>query len=526
MDRTSIRPVLAVALTAAILGFVGCHSRPAATPAAKPASGTPGVSQPAPTKRFADWPTPVGALVISGEQNGYLEPCGCTEGQTGGLGRRYDLLERLRAKGWPLTPIDLGSLADPPGARGGPAETKSKFTFALRALGLMKYDALTLSADDMRFGILDSLGLLLNFVEQNPKQALLAANVVPNDAFKKLIQPSLRTRAGTIKLGITAALDPAAFDALNDPDKNLLQVNDPEPSLREVLADLEKDTQVQVLMVQGPPTKAEALAKALPGFEIVVSTSETADPDPEPRRINNGNTLLIQVGKKGKYVGVVGFYDDPAQKIRYQQVALNKNYASSPEPMKSLIEDEFQEELKRLNVVEDFPRHDYVGGAPGATFVGALACKNCHPNTYAKWASTNHFKAYDSLTAKGRDRRFDAECISCHTTGFEYNSGFRSAELTPNLKGNQCENCHGPGSKHVAEPDSKEYRQLMAQSVASAEKNQLCYRCHDDDNSPKFNYDVYHGKIVHLGLDAGRDSKAQQGVSPNAVPRPSGAAER
>jgi hypothetical protein len=258
----------------------------------------------------------------------------------------------------------------------------------------------------------------------------------------------------------------------------------------------------------------------------VVSTSETADPDPEPRHINDGKTLLIQVGKKGKYMGVVGFYDDPQQKVRYQQVTLNKNYASAPEPMKKLIEDEFQDELKRLNVVQDFPKHDYVGGAPGAAFVGALACKECHPNTYAKWASTNHFKAYDSLTAKGRDRRFDAECISCHTTGFEYNSGFRSAELTPNLKGNQCENCHGPGSKHAGDPENKEYRQFMAQSVASAEKNLLCFRCHDDDNSPKFNYDVYHGKIVHLGLDAKAPKTPQDPPARGAAPRPAGAGGR
>ena len=52
-------------------------------------------------KVIAEWSAtpPAGVLLISGEQVGYLEPCGCTEGQLGGLGRRYDLVERLRAQG-------------------------------------------------------------------------------------------------------------------------------------------------------------------------------------------------------------------------------------------------------------------------------------------------------------------------------------------------------------------------------------------------------------------------------------------
>ena len=54
---------------------------------------------------------------------------------------------------------------------------------------------------------------------------------------------------------------------------------------------------------------------------------------------------------------------------------------------------------------------------------------------------------------------YDAECVTCHTTGFEYNSGWESEAATPYLKGNQCENCHGPASKHIAEPDNVEYPQ-------------------------------------------------------------------
>jgi len=108
-------------------------------------------------------PTPVAALLISGEQNGYLEPCGCTSGQLGGLKRRHELCERLKSQGWNLVPVDLGGLIKDPGASlGGIEQTKIKFTVALRALKTMNYQAVALAASDLKLGTLEVLGQYLN----------------------------------------------------------------------------------------------------------------------------------------------------------------------------------------------------------------------------------------------------------------------------------------------------------------------------------------------------------------------------
>src|SRR6266496_3379914 len=47
---------------------------------------------------FEGWPTPKLALVFTGLQDGYIEPCGCSgkENQKGGLSRRDMLLKRLK----------------------------------------------------------------------------------------------------------------------------------------------------------------------------------------------------------------------------------------------------------------------------------------------------------------------------------------------------------------------------------------------------------------------------------------------
>jgi len=218
-------------------------------------------------------------------------------------------------------------------------------------------------------------------------------------------------------------------------------------------------------MVQGPLSMAKALAEAYPGFEVVVSRSEYADPDGNPVMVNDGATQIVTVGLKGKYVGIIGLFPPDKGKApatRYHRHSLSANRLHNAEPMRVLIDEEMQSQLKALGIVENIVRHVNVEAPAGSTYVGAVGCKSCHPNTFARWEGTGHAKAYEPLVHNPKDpkrkREFDAECISCHTTGFTYNSGWVSAEKTPYLKGNQCENCHGPASKHVANPVDPEVR--------------------------------------------------------------------
>ncbi len=62
---------------------------------------------------------PAAILVVTGQQDGYIEPCGCSEDQEGGLIRRYDLIDRIHKRNWPTAQIDLGSLIKDPAAPAG-----------------------------------------------------------------------------------------------------------------------------------------------------------------------------------------------------------------------------------------------------------------------------------------------------------------------------------------------------------------------------------------------------------------------
>lgn len=71
-------------------------------------SSTPAAAERPPEPLLKGWETPSVAIVLSGEQIGYLEPCGCSAKQSGGFARRGDLFEQLRAKKWPVAAFDLG----------------------------------------------------------------------------------------------------------------------------------------------------------------------------------------------------------------------------------------------------------------------------------------------------------------------------------------------------------------------------------------------------------------------------------
>ncbi|MFI5457408.1 MAG: multiheme c-type cytochrome [Isosphaerales bacterium] len=513
MSRIDFRPAVSAALLVAVLAYVGCTKNTPVSPS--------GRSSP-PSAPLANFGNPAAVLIVSGEQEGYMEPCGCSKEQIGGLIRRYDFVERLHNQKWPTVLIELGTLIkDPAGARGGFEQSKYKFDYSLKALTLLDYDAVALSAQDLKVGVGEALGLFDNNLD-GKKSKIVVANVKPEATYEKMFRTSIVAAAGPVKLGITAVIDPETLQKLADSDKDVLlpSIKRPDEVLPGVLAELATKSDYQVLMVQGSPALARRLALAYPAFDVVVATSLAADPfNHEPDLLNGGKTMLVSIGKKGKYVGVIGFYPNEPDRMRYQLVTLNGKYDGPGAPMKHLIQDEYRGFLKTARVVETFARQNYFNGAPGAVFVGALTCKECHPKTFEFWSGTNHAEAFNSLLEDPKpNTAFDAECITCHTTGFEYHSGWRSETDTPHLAGNQCENCHGPASRHVADPDNTEFRKRITVTAKQADKNQLCNHCHDEDNSRDFDFREYWDQISHKSLDKYTDPRVHRGITPKTAP--------
>jgi len=159
---------------------------------------------------------------------------------------------------------------------------------------------------------------------------------------------------------------------------------------------------------------------------------------------------------------------------------LDDAYVDSPR-MLALIQ-AYQQMLKVENLLEAYPRSVY----GEAAFAGNQSCKRCHSLPSWRYKKDKHAHAFDIIVEKGHD--YDPECVRCHTVGFGYMTGFVSAEKTPELVHVGCEDCHGPGSKHIEKPMEGGYGEVAKET---------CESCHNIENSPKFVYDEYIKKIKH-----------------------------
>lgn len=113
---------------------------------------------------------------------------------------------------------------------------------------------------------------------------------------------------------------------------------------------------------------------------------------------------------------------------------------------------------------------------PRPVYLSQSTCRGCHPKAHTGVAATAHADALGTLKRIGQAG--NAQCLPCHTVGFGMPGGFVNEASTPLLGGVQCENCHGPGGNHVADPGDLNARPVVSQSAM------MCGGCHTDFHHP------------------------------------------
>lgn len=459
---------------------------------------SPSHAQAAADELFAGWPKPQLLLVISGEQNGYIEPCGCAglDNQKGGLARRHTFIKERQAAGWAVVPIDLGNQIH----RFGP-QSEIKFHTTIEGLKTIGYQAIGFGPDDLRMPV----GELIADAA-NPENGFTSANVAMR-GFEDVMPKYRVVERGGCKVAITTVLGSRAWQKVNNPE---LAYRPAQEALAEVVPKMREEANLLVLLSHGTPQEAADLARAFPDFRVIVTAGGADEPPLQPTRIEETGAWLVEVGHKGMYVAALGVYDDPNTPLRYQRVALDKRFTFSDEMHNLLVA--YQGQLKARGF-------DGLGLTPdphpsGRTFVGSKTCGECHTKAYEIWSQTPHAHATDTLVKLDPPRQFDPECVSCHATGWEpqkyypFVSGFLSLDKTPLMTANGCENCHGPGSAHVAvemgemevtPQEQTKLREQMRLPLAMAEAR--CVECHDLDNSPDFDFSTYWPQVEHHGKD-------------------------
>jgi len=531
-----------VALCAAVVAISGCE-KPSAQkqPTRKPSGFQPGpgeilegpspiaskdvpvanvgdqaIVQPAEktaSPSFTAWPKPAAVIVATGQLMGYIEPCGCTglENQKGGLARRQTLIRQLAEdQGWNTVPLDVGSQVKRFGK-----QQEVKFAHVVQGLRTIGYGAMTLGEGDLRLTPGELLAALAG--NDGTIRDVVSCNVAV--LARELMPKSMVIEADGLKIGVTAVLGEKFEQRLRGDEL----VHQPPATALAVASD---ELQMQkcdlyVLLAHTSLEEARVMVKEVPIFDLVIAAGETNLPTHELESLEGSKTKLLQVGHKAMYAGVIGVYPGQTPPLKYESVPLDGRFADSPEMLKLLTD--YQDQLKELGLVE-------LGAKPqpppgGRKFVGSETCGECHSKAYEKWKETPHSHATQSLveppnSRAGIPRHFDPECLSCHVTGWEpqqhypFESGYLSLEKTPAMKNVGCENCHGPGSAHVAAENGSgslaaeaiaKIRESMRLPLAGEFAEKKCIECHDLDNSPDFHkdgaFETYWKKIEHSGKD-------------------------
>ena len=150
---------------------------------------------------FTDWPAPQAVLVITGELDGYIEPCGCTgkENQKGGLSRRQNFLRAFAAAGWEVVPVDLGGQVKRFGK-----QTEAKFQSIVDGLRGMNYAAVGFGPGDLRLPAEELVAAVAPIGDQPTPYVSANVGLLGLDAG---ITPRFRVmEAGGLKIGLTTAL--------------------------------------------------------------------------------------------------------------------------------------------------------------------------------------------------------------------------------------------------------------------------------------------------------------------------------
>jgi hypothetical protein len=442
---------------------------------------------------FQGWPKPLAVIVATGMQMGYIEPCGCSgkENQRGGLSRRHSFLKKLVADGWTVVPLDVGGQV-----RRFGTQSEFKFQRTADALKTMHYRAIALGTDDLRLPAQALAGPIADNTE-----AFVSANAALFD--EKFIPRFQIVSAGKLKLGVTAVLGESARRAINNDD---IKFKPAEQALKEVLPDLKKaGCDRLVLLAHATQRESIELAKKFPEFDFVITSGGAPEPPREPAIVEGTKTRLVEVGQKGEYANVIGLFDDPQQPLRFRMVPLELRLGESEE-MQQLMAS-YQDQLQQQGLaglgIKPAPHPS------GRQFVGSKTCGECHTKAFDVWSKTPHAKALDTLANLKPARQYDPECLSCHVTGWEpqkfypFQGGFASLDKTLLLAHNGCENCHGPGSAHVAAENKGNEREQadMRASMRAVKSAETCLQCHDADNSLKFDFKTYWPKVEHKGKD-------------------------
>jgi Cytochrome c554 and c-prime len=447
------------------------HANPGCEPEEQ--SSPPGDQQPV---EYTNWPKPDVALIMSGQMHGHYDPCGCSDPQYGGLTRRYNFYQSLRAKKWDVVGIDLGEL---PQLNGIQEQNVLRYGLSVRALETMNYKVIGIGRDELVSPLGDLLAPIWDKKHPFPRPLSTSlAGTAPGEKYHGLNVRPYEIIETNPKIGVINLMGPELCDELEKVVKFLpngkaltdalkafadagvkvgVILHHEYPDVKEQKDTIAHRQKMEAKRKELAQMCADFCAKArkqnpkIPPIQLMMILTEEPTPPAFLTPLKNVPTQVLEIGHKGQYVGLVGIYADGkgGYRLRYQDVQMSPEWQTKKgdeknHPVTKLIE-EYNNTLKATDMLAKFPRTEHFNQLPlpnqkglRATFVGSDRCGDCHQHAFNVWKNPvtkkpAHVIATTTLEEEvnPKGRQFDPECMKCHTTGFMHPGGYN--DFVPNL---------------------------------------------------------------------------------------------
>ena len=408
-------------------------------------------------------------IIYSGNLDGELEPCGCSEqGNLGGIKRRTTVIDNLRKQNPGVIVVSSGGLISSEGVND---YLKSEFIF--KAFAQLGYDAIGLQWKDLGFGAELAETNRLPWVSSNWIDSRFAKSsyIKRNIAGQKIV------------VQFFSWLDPDSSPARQMPGAKHLTYEKYD-RLNGQLARAKQNKEITMLATTLPFESLQgSIDLANVDIVIVKSGYEVYD---EPKLVQN--TLVLKPGSRGMRLGKLDLLVDDSDIIKkwsHETISMPPSVVDAPRMInwyKEYNAKVKQDYLKRVAIRKQRESGD-------SPYAGEEQCNTCHAAQHQVWQASEHAKAFEDLESV--QKSFDPECLACHTVGFNQAGGYVDFNITPQLTNVQCENCHGAAKDHV----SSAGKTPVANHGWPREK--MCSQCHVQKHSPGFNIQVYWPKIAH-----------------------------
>jgi hypothetical protein len=314
---------------------------------------------------------------------------------------------------------------------------------------------------------------------------------------KRIFPPYKMEQVGGWKVGFFSLL-------LEEPrELGELELRDPVVEGMDAIEQLEdKGCELVVLIAHGSRDKLVEILPQLGGTDLVIRGHALGIEKPVEGCIDTiGGAYedlgvpVFFAGDRGRVIGKIVLTPDGAAPSLTSEVIYLDDSVEGDSTYAADLKEFFKEEAFRRREMQmnEFLSRDEKTGKIRERYLGQNVCFRCHADLMARLAVDMHFRAFATLDQRGEGE--NKACLSCHTTGYGRYSGYdpvAEQKKGLDLKGVQCEACHGPGTKHARDGS---YREAARAS---------CKRCHTSKWSPDFDFETYWMRIPHCG-EAGKE---------------------